>query len=207
MIARISGKLEEISDGSAIIDLGGGVWYEVLIPACDTDRLCKQIGEDIVLHTIHYVEGNPSHGLQRPRLIGFLTEADRGFFMLFTTVKGIGIRKALKALIRPVAEIAAAIQAKDVDFLASLPEISKRTAQQVIAELSGKAEQFAGQIKPTQEELPDCATEAITILVQLGEKRSDAISLVRKTLTSAPQLNSPEKIIQHAYKLKAAGWR
>ena len=206
MIARISGRLEEISDGSAIIDLGGGVWYDVLIPACDTDRLRKQIGEEIVLHTIDYVEGNPSHGLQRPRLIGFLTEADRGFFMLFTTVKGIGVRKALKALIKPVAEIAAAIQAKDVDFLAALPEIGKRTAQQVIAELSGKVEQFAGQAKPSQEQLPDYATEAITILIQLGEKRSDAIALVRKALADAPDLDSPEKIIQHSYKLKATGW-
>ena len=126
--------------------------------------------------------------------------------MLFTTVKGIGVRKALKALIKPVAEIAAAIQAKDVDFLAALPEIGKRTAQQVIAELSGKVEQFAGQAKPSQEQLPDYATEAITILIQLGEKRSDAIALVRKALADAPDLDSPEKIIQHSYKLKATGW-
>ncbi len=206
MIARISGRLEEISDGSAIIDLGGGVWYDVLIPACDTDRLNRQIGQEVIFHTIDYVEGNPSHGLQRPRLIGFLSQADRGFFMLFTTVKGIGIRKALRALVKPVSEIAAAIQGKDVDFLASLPEIGRRTAQQVIAELSGKVEQFAGPVSPAQEELPDFATQAVTVLVQLGERPSQATALIRKALADAPDLDSPEKIIQHAYKLKATGW-
>jgi len=206
MIVRISGRLEEISDGSAIIDLGGGVWYDVLIPACDTDRLNRQIGQEVIFHTIDYVEGNPSHGLQRPRLIGFLSQADRGFFMLFTTVKGIGIRKALRALVKPVSEIAAAIQGKDVDFLASLPEIGRRTAQQVIAELSGKVEQFAGPVSPAQEELPDFATQAVTVLVQLGERPSQATALIRKALADAPDLDSPEKIIQHAYKLKATGW-
>lgn len=206
MIARISGRLEEISDGSAIIDLGGGVWYDVLIPACDTDRLNRQIGQEVIFHTIDYVEGNPSHGLQRPRLIGFLSQADRGFFMLFTTVKGIGIRKALRALVKPVSEIAAAIQGKDVDFLASLPEIGRRTAQQVIAELSGKVEQFAGPVSPAQEELPDFASQAVTVLVQLGERPSQATALIRKALADAPDLDSPEKIIQHAYKLKATGW-
>ena len=29
MIARISGRLEEVSEGSALVDVGGGLWYEV----------------------------------------------------------------------------------------------------------------------------------------------------------------------------------
>ncbi len=210
MIARISGRLEEITpDAAALVDIGGGFWYEVRVPACDVERLARSLGQDIVLHTIHYFEGNPSHGQVTPRLIGFRSEADRDFFKVFTTVKGVGVRKALRALARPIAEIAAAIQAKDARFLVSLPEIGKRTAEQVIVELHGKVDEFAGEALTGQYQKPgemsESATEAVSVLVGLGERRPDAAALVERVLAVDPELQSPEEIIQHAYKLKAAG--
>ena len=113
MITRVTGRLEHLADGTAAVDLGGGLWYELLVPACDVERLSRRVGQEVVLHTIHYLEGDPSHGQISPRLIGFLAETDRDFFRTFTKVKGVGVRTALAALVRPVAEIAAAIQAKD----------------------------------------------------------------------------------------------
>lgn len=206
MIARIAGRLEQVGEGTALVDAGAGLWYEVLVPAFDVDRLARRVGQDVVLHTIHYHEGDPSHGAVTPRLLGFLAETDRAFFRVFTTVKGIGIRKALRALARPVAEVAAAIQAKDARFLVALPEIGKRTAEQVIAELHGKVEAFAGERAATpQAELPPAGAEAIAVLVQLGEKRADAAALVERVLAVAPELDSPETILQHAYRLKAGG--
>jgi Holliday junction DNA helicase RuvA len=206
MIARIAGMLEALDGGSAIINAGGGLWYEVLLPAMDHEYLTRKVGQQVTLHTIHYLEGDPSHGAQTPRLVGFLYEADRRFFRIFTTVKGIGIRKALRALKRPVGEVAAAIVNKDAKFLIGLPEIGKRTAETIIAELSGKVDEFAvaaGQV-PT-EEFSDTAKEAISALVQLGERRLDAEALVERVLAVAPELQSPEAILQQAYKLKASG--
>ena len=104
MIARIAGRLEEIADGLALIDVGGGLWYEALVAACDVERLSRRMGQDVVLHTIHYLEGDPSHGQVTPRLIGFVAEADRDFFRVFTTVKGIGVRKALGGSVLRVME-------------------------------------------------------------------------------------------------------
>lgn len=206
MIARISGRLEEVAGPSVLIDVGGGLWYEVLVPACDAERLRRRLGQDIVLHTIHYFEGDPSHGQQTPRLIGFLTETDRDFFRLFTTVKGIGLRKALRALVRPPAEVAAAIANKDAKFLIALPEIGRRTAEQIIVELSGKVDDFAGELAPAVEaEFSESAAEAIAVLVQLGERRADAVALVERVLAVAPELQSPEEIIQKVYKLKTGG--
>lgn len=203
MISRITGILERM-DATAMIDVGGGLWYEVHVPACDTERLRRKVGSEVVLHTIHYFEGDPSHGVQTPRLIGFLAEADREFFRVFTTVKGIGMRKALRALARPIAEIAAAIQGKDARTLVALPEIGKRTAEQIIAELHGKVEQFAGSAAPAVETaaMPQAATEAAAVLVQLGERRSDAEALVERVMKVAPELKTPEEILQHAYRLK-----
>ncbi len=205
MIARISGRLEEFANGAALLDGGAGLWYEVLIPAFDAERLSRRLGQDVVLHTIHYFEGDPSHGQQTPRLIGFLIESDRAFFKIFTTVKGVGIRRALRALIRPPAEVAAAIQAKDADLLKTLPEIGPRTAERIIADLHGKLDRFAGETVPAVEQIPEAGGEAIAVLVQLGERRADAAALVERVIAVAPQLDSPEEIIQQAYRLKAGG--
>jgi Holliday junction DNA helicase RuvA len=205
MIARITGRLEQVSAGSALVDAGNGLWYEVLVPAFDVERLSRRVGQDVVLHTIHYLEGDPAYGVQTPRLVGFQAETDRDFFRLFTTVKGIGVRKALRALVRPVGEIAAAIQAKDSKFLVALPEVGRRTAEQIIAELHGKVEDFAGPVSAAAAPaLPPAAVEALAVLVQLGERRADAAALIERVLAVAPQ-TGPEAIIQHVYRLKAGG--
>ena len=207
MIARIAGRLEELAGGTALVSTAAGLWYEVLVPAFDVERLSHRLGQDLALHTIHYIEGDPAHGAVTPRLLGFLSETDRAFFRLFTTVKGIGIRKALRALIRPVGEMAAAIAAKDARFLVALPEIGKRTAEQIIAELHDRVSDFAEAALPAlgREDLGAAAQEAVAVLVQLGERRADAVALVERVLSVAPELESPEAVIQHAYRLKAAG--
>src|SRR5262245_65553114 len=97
----------------------------------------------MTFHTLMYLQGDGSGGNIEPRLIGFLRPADKKFFEKFITVKGIGPRKALKALALPVGEIAQAIESKDARFLTQLPEIGKRTAEQIVAELSGKVQDFA----------------------------------------------------------------
>ncbi len=205
MIARIAGRLEEVADGAALIDVGG-LWYEVLVPACDVERLSRRTGQDVVLHTIHYLDGDPTRGTQQPRLIGFIDEADRKFFRLFTTVKGVGARKALRALVRRPAEVAAAIANKDTKFLIALPEVGKRTAEQIIAELSGKVDELAGPALTAETpELTETASEALSVLVQLGERRADAAALIERVLAVAPELGTPEAIIQQVYRLKAGG--
>ena len=204
MIARIAGRLEEVSEGSALVDVGGGLWYELRAPAGDLERLGKRVGREVVLHTIHYLEGDPSHGQVTPRLIGFLAESDRDFFRVFTTVKGIGVRKALRALARPVSEIAAAINAKETKLLKDLPEIGARTAERIVAELHGKVDEFAG-VMPTDSaaaELSEAAMEAVAVLVQLGERRPDAVSLVERAIAVDPEMRASEAIIHAVYKLR-----
>ena len=206
MIARITGRLNEVAGGSVLIDTGGGLCYEVLVPACDLERHTRRLGQEIVLHTIHYMEGDPARGNLIPRLVGFSSQTDRDFFRVFTTVKGIGIRKALRALARSPADVASIIANKDAKGLMALPEIGKRLSEQIIAELSGRVDQFAGPAGgPDRPELPEPAMEALMVLVQLGERRTDAVALIERVLAVAPELTSPEAIIQQVYKLKAGG--
>src|SRR5437660_7570334 len=78
-----------------------------------------------------------------PRLIGFLSEAELDFFDLFCSVDKVGTRKAMKALVRPVREIADAIQRQDAKWLTTLPGIGPATADQMIATLRRKVTKFA----------------------------------------------------------------
>ncbi len=210
MINRITGTLEQVDQTSALLDMGGGVWYEVLVPAVDAQRLAKSLQQQIVLHTIHYIEGDPSRGAQTPRLVGFASPKDREFFRLLTKVKGLGNRKALKALAREVGEIATAIARGDVDFLTDLPEIGKRTAEQIITELRKKVDGFiTGGAAAGAAAIPSApsepAAQAMTILVQLGEKRADAATMVQRAMAAAPEAKTPEAIIQQVYRLRASG--
>ncbi len=207
MIARITGTLERVQEAAALIDAGGGVAYDVLVPAFDVERLTRRVGQEVVLHTIHYLEGDPSRGSLVPRLVGFVAEADREFFRVFTTVKGIGIRKALRALARPPGEVAAAIHNEDVKMLVALPEIGRRMAERIVTELHGKLDAFAASAAPAEAEaeLPEAATEAVAVLVQLGERRADAAALVERVLAVAPDADTAEAVLQHAYRIKAGG--
>src|SRR6185436_16500122 len=142
MIASVTGELTHVDDDRLHLRIGAIV-YELLVPAADINILQAGVGEEMTFHTLMYLQGDASGGNIEPRLIGFLRREDKKFFEKFITVKGIGPKKALKALALPVGEIAQAIESKDARFLCELPEIGKRTAEQIIAELSGKVEAFA----------------------------------------------------------------
>src|SRR5947208_1439046 len=187
MIASLTGELVEVAEDRIYVRAGAMV-YELLITAADVDILQAGVGQEMTFHTLFYLQGDASGGNIEPRLIGFLRLQDKKFFEKFITVKGIGPRKALKALALPVGEIAQAIESKNTRFLIELPEIGKRTAEQIVAELSGKVKDFAtpfvegaagasgiaiGGMRRTPVE-----EDAIMALVALGERRVDAEQLL-----------------------------
>jgi Holliday junction DNA helicase RuvA len=96
----------------------------------------------MTFHTLLYLEGDASGGNIEPRLVGFLKPQDKRFFEKFITVKGIGPKKALKALALPTGDVAHAIETKDTRFLVGLPQIGKRMAELIVAELAGKVGEF-----------------------------------------------------------------
>ena len=108
MITKITGKVNRVLDEEIRLQVGA-FEYQVLVPEFVRRTLQHMIGEEVTLHTSHYIDGNPAHGKLVPRLIGFLTEAEQDFFELFCTVDKVGVRKAMKAFVRPIKEIADAI--------------------------------------------------------------------------------------------------
>lgn len=192
MICRIAGTLESLDANKATLALPGGVWREVLLPVYLAERLAAQVGKPVTLATIEYLESHNQGASFTPRLIGFFSAHEREFFELLTTVKGIGTRKALRAMAMPPSEIARAIASRDAGALKELPEIGKRMAETVIAELHGKVELFlspdelAGlEVKGRGPARSPIADEAIAALVSLGESPDQAARRVAAALQRA----------------------
>lgn len=222
MLARLSGVLEELSDHGAIVALpqphpGTHIAYEVLLPGYLIEALESRVGSVITLHTLQSFEQQAQGSSFVPRLIGFANQTERRFFQVFTTVKGVGSRRALRALALPVGEIARAICERDTKLLVGLPEIGKRLAETIVAELHGKIDEFALPAEgpahrngaatrgggPAHVGLPtDAARQAAAALVRLGESESDAAALVRRVLETDPDEASPDEVLTAALALR-----
>ena len=113
MITKINGLLLSLTDDSATLSIAP-FEYEVAIPEFTRRQLQGEIGKSISLHTIHYIEGNAAQGSRLvPKLVGFLSTAERDFFELFCSVDGVGVKKALRAMTRPVQNSAVLIEQQD----------------------------------------------------------------------------------------------
>ena len=205
MIARIEGKLLRLNESATLIQLGQ-VSYEIMVPGYLAAELSSKIGSDIVLYTLEYYEGSPGGSNFIPRMVGFLSLEEKDFFNKFISVKGIGIKKALKLLTVPIATIAAAIESGDEKILISLPSVGKRLAQHIIAELKGKLESYAAGAElasgTTEKISEDYQLEALEILIAWGEKRNEAIELIALAAGKYPQIKSAEELVPLVYRLK-----
>jgi len=209
MITSLEGTLVSISAGRARVKMGD-LTYEVLVPASDEQALHARVDERVTFETLHYLESQ-GQGLNFiPRLIGFRSEFDREFFQLFTTVKGLGNRKALRAIALPVPVIAEAIAGKDLDTLKTLPEIGKRTAETIVAELSGKVDRFveakpimtAGGAAGSGSASSELITTVMKVLMQLGESRIQARALVDRVLAVHPEVNDFDELLEAVYRIR-----
>jgi Holliday junction DNA helicase RuvA len=203
MIARLEGKLVKLNTESALVQVGA-VGYEVLLPGYCISALAGSIGSSITLCTMEYYEGSFGGNLI-PRIVGFLSDGEREFFGKFTSVKGIGVRKALRSLTIPIASIASAIENGDDKTLTALDGIGKRTAQQIIAELKGKLGRFAIGVGPTGVAVPafkPYQAETLEILIAWGEKRNEAMELIELACKKHPDVKAAEELVPLVYRVK-----
>jgi len=207
MIASLTGDLRHVDEDRIHLQVGP-ILYELLVPAADVDRLKDDVGLELTFHTLLYLQGDANGGNLEPRLIGFLRREDKKFFEKFITVKGIGPKKALKALALPTGEIAHAIESKDAKFLCALPEIGKRTAEQIVAELSGKVADFATSIPESSASVlgggrrTPVEEDAIMALVALGERRLDAEQLLERVKLTSPAAKTTQALIGEMLRMR-----
>ena len=206
MISHIRGKIAKRKNSSIIIDVDGGVSYEVLIPGCVMKALDKNINPDgtIKLITYHYHHTDPARSI--PVLIGFLNEIEKEFFEKFITVSGIGPKAAVRALNASIPQIVKAIADGDLSTLKSLPGIGEQRAKEIVAKLQNKVGKFGliqeYSIEVSVKETPDFIDEAMDVLLQLQYKKPEAKEMIQKALERSPGTKTAEDLLNEVYKHK-----
>src|SRR3970282_2936226 len=101
---------------------------------------------------------------------------------MFCEGDGVGVKKALRAMVRPVPEVATLIEEQDAKGLATLPGVGPATAERIIAKLRRRVPKFALLVArdtaPVADVERDPLSEAFEVLRVLGHSESEARRLV-----------------------------
>lgn len=217
MISQIRGVLHAM--GEEELTLGVGPFdLEVLIPEYARRQLQGKLGEMVTLQTIFYIEGNQMGGRMAPRLVGFLTAIDREFFEVLCSVDGMGVRKSLRAMVRPVREVARLIQDRDLKMLATFPGVGEAMAERIVAKLRRKvgkftlivgpaagpepAEAAAGSNGAVGNAEPDVIQDTYAALLSVGHTESQARALLDRVLSGKKKFRSVADMIDAIYRIQ-----
>ncbi len=212
MLTKVRGIVEAVSEETVTLRVDP-FEIEVLIPEHTRRTIQSKRGEPLELHTIFYIEGGPMVGRMVPRLIGFLSAIDREFFDIFCSVDGVGVKKALRAMVRPVRELARMIQDQDVKLLATFPGIGEATGERIVAKLRRKVGKFAlivgaepGGVATAAESNgsvdnaePDVIRDTYAALLSVGHSESQARQAIDRVLAGKKKFKSVADMIEAIY--------
>jgi Holliday junction DNA helicase RuvA len=177
MIAQLTGRVDALSDGTCVIDVGG-VGYLVQASSRTLSALPPSPTLAKILIETHVRE-------DAIVLYGFADSAERDWFRLLTTVQGVGGKVALAILssLSP-RDLIGAIAAGDKATLTRAQGVGPRLAIRLLTELKDKTGTMptsAGVIyTPIAAATP--ADDALSALVNLGYRRPEAQQTVARVL-------------------------
>lgn len=198
MIGYLKGEVKHVYENPprVVVLTSSGVGYSVILPSFVQESMHPTIGEDIDLHIYYSV----SERQPLPLLVGFEHAGDREFFEQFIQVEGIGPMRAASALTMPVPTLAYAIETEDLVTLTLMPGIGQRGAQKIIATLKGKVAEAAGrssEIAKRRAPQPGTRSDVVAVLVNLGYRESEALSLVDDAVRKEPDLvDDPQGLLR-----------
>ena len=202
LITQITGRLKTLTETGAALEVGA-FEYEVYLPEFVRRQLQSKVGEDVVLRTIEYLEGNPQQGRLTPRLVGFTDDVEREFFDLVCSVDGVGVKKALRAMVRPVRDVATAIEEQDIRQLSTLPGVGPAVAERIIAKLRRKMAKFALMVARDvpHADAPDhdLINDAYEALISVGHSPTEARQKIESVCTSGKKPATVEQILIAVY--------
>lgn len=181
MIALLKGRIEELGDGWAVVDVNG-VGYLVFCSGRTLGLL--GVGEAATIHVETHVREDHIH------LYGFLDTAEREWFKLLTTVQGVGAKVALAILsVLSIDEITHAVAAGDKAQVGRASGVGPKLAGRIVSELKDKvaaitlgqpsgtpAAAASGSAAPAG--ASPATRDATSALVNLGYAPSDALAAV-----------------------------
>ncbi|MCH7527140.1 MAG: hypothetical protein IID39_06870 [Planctomycetes bacterium] len=205
MINHLIGQLVEVLGETVVVERAG-IGYSVHIPRYALAELAACLGRQVKLHTMLFVEASHQSNQLTPMLVGFPHPEDKLFFRRFISVKGIGSRKALKAMAESPARVAQWIESGDTRGLGRLPGIGARAAELIVAELKGKMDDIAigaGAEQPGGvADLTESQRDALEIMMAWGDTRSDVERWLERAARLKPDLKEPDEWVRAAYRVK-----
>jgi holliday junction DNA helicase RuvA len=175
MIARLVGRLVHKSPESIIVDVNG-VGYEVFA-SLNTFYALPSAGENVELEIQTQVRENAIE------LFGFRDAFEKAVFSLLLTVAGVGPRMALGILSGMTApDLIDALANGDLARLVRVPGVGKKRAERLVVELRDRVQALRAQPSGDVRGRSRVEEEAISALVNLGYRRTDAEQVVREVL-------------------------
>ena len=130
MYAYISGRVEYLTDGAAIVD-NGGIGYEIMMSGRDLSAIHP--GDEVRLYTHYQVSEN------NISLFGFLSKESKRIFNLLISVNGVGPKGALAVLsVLSVEDLTYAVLGENEKAITAAPGIGPKAAKKIILELKDK---------------------------------------------------------------------
>jgi Holliday junction DNA helicase RuvA len=195
MIAQLTGRVDALSDGTCVIDVGG-VGYLVQASSRTLSALPQPPAAAKVLIETHVRD-------DAIVLYGFADPAERDWFRLLTTVQGVGGRVALAILsaLSP-RDLIGAIAAGDKASLTRAQGVGPRLAIRLLTELKDKTGTMPVSIgvsyTPIAAATP--ADDALSALVNLGYRRTEAQAVVVRVLERLGEAATLDALIRDSLK-------
>src|SRR5690242_20345509 len=202
MIAALTGRLAYKSPSQITLDVQG-VGYEVFIPL-STFYSLPDIDESACLRVHTHLREDAI------QLFGFLTATEKDAFILLTGISGIGPKLALSVLSTlSVMDLVSAIQAGDMDKLATVPGIGKKSAARIVLELKDKVERLramtAAVTIATGHSSSRLHDYALSSLVNLGYRAQEAKDIIKRITQSQSSPIPLKDLIRETLKELARG--
>ena len=207
MIAFIEGVLIECQLNLAVIQ-SGGIGYEINVPLTTSEKL-PALGETVRLHI------QASYREDSQTLYGFIDRESRDFFrMIVDKVSGIGPKIALNLLgSLSLPTLKNSIAQGDIGMLSKAQGLGKKTAERIVVELKDKVLPKGTITSVTankstdadfSENIPEAGLDlgaygdAVSALLTLGYKATDADQAVRRAAESLGENCTTEDLIRKA---------
>ena len=197
MIGKLKGLVDSFGDDWVLIDCGG-VCYEV---HCSTRTLqsLPRVGEAAVV----FIETILREDLIR--LFGFASEAEKSWFLLLTTVQGVGARVALAILsVLSPSELSSAIALQDKAMIGRANGVGPKLAVRLVTELKGKVPAMGGidagtlglQTALGEGVARSNVTDAVSALTNLGYSSAQASAALARVVAKEGDDAATEKLIR-----------
>ncbi|HEN7795992.1 TPA: Holliday junction branch migration protein RuvA [Streptococcus agalactiae] len=168
MYDYIKGKLSKITAKFIVVETAG---LGYMIYVANPYSFSGYVNQEVTIY-LHQVIRDDAH-----LLFGFHTENEKEIFLNLISVSGIGPTTALAIIAVDDNEgLVSAIDNSDIKYLTKFPKIGKKTAQQMLLDLSGKFVEASGESATSRKvssEQNSNLEEAMEALLALGYKATE----------------------------------